>query len=264
MIEVVLLSMTAGGIAGLLAGLFGIGGGLVLVPMLVMLFKNAGFAPEKIMIMAIATSLATVVITSASSVWAHHRLKVVVWRKVFALAPGITLGAAAGALFADTIQPDLLRYLFVIFLLYVGVQMAFQLTPDITKLRESKLLDVIVSILIGTVSSFLGIGGGTLTVPYLLSNRYTIVTAVAISSACGFPIAVTATVTYAVLGAKTAENIPEWSLGYIYLPAFFGIIICSILTAPVGAKLAYKLPAQKLKRYFSLVILLVAGKLLWL
>lgn len=261
---IILFSMLAGVVAGLLAGLFGIGGGLVLVPMLVMLFKDAGFALEKIMIMAIATSLATVVITSAASIWAHHRLKTMIWRKVFILAPGIMLGAGGGALCADAIQPELLRYLFSIFLLYVGAQMAFQLTPDITKLRESRVLDIPVSIVIGTVSSFLGIGGGTLTVPYLIGNRYAIRNAVAISSACGFPIAVTATVTYAVLGWEGSANLPEGSLGYVYLPAFFGIITCSILTAPIGAKLAQKLPAKALKRYFSLIVFFVAGKLLWL
>lgn len=257
-----LLSVVLGMVSGLLAGLFGIGGGMVIVPVLVLLFAAQGFPNDLIMIMSVATSLATIIITAAASVLAHHRLGSVVWRKVLRLAPGIMVGAVLGALVADHMDADVLRYIFIAFLLYAGVEMAFQIIPAPGAVKESKALDFSVASLIGLMSSIVGIGGGTLTVPYLVRCRYAMRNAVAISSACGLPIAVAGTVSYAVLGWDQMQ-LPKWSLGYVYLPAFLGISLGSFLTAPVGAKLAHQLPARKLKRYFSILIFLMAAKLIW-
>ncbi|MFZ2313135.1 MAG: sulfite exporter TauE/SafE family protein, partial [Methylobacter sp.] len=173
----------------------------------------------------------------------------------------IMVGAAVGAVVADYISADVLRFIFVIFLLYVGVQMAFQLKPKTGELKQSKGLDFGVAGTIGLMSSILGIGGGTLIVPFLVYCQYSMRNAVAIASACGLPIAVAGTVSYAVLGLN-AIQLPEWSLGYIYVPSFLGIVLTSIYTAPIGAKLAHKLPAEKLKRYFSLLLFVMAAKLM--
>ena len=256
-----LLTVILGMVSGLLAGLFGIGGGMVIVPVLVLLFTAYGMASDLVMIMSVATSLATIIITSVASVLAHHRLGSVVWRKVLRLAPGIMVGAALGAVVADHIDADVLRYIFIVFLFYVGVQMAFQIIPEPGAVKEPKVLDFSVANLIGLTSSIVGIGGGTLTVPYLVRCRYAMRNAVAISSACGLPIAVAGTISYAALGWNQVR-LPEWSLGYVYLPAFLGISLGSFLTAPIGAKLAHRLPAQKLKRYFSILIFLMAVKLI--
>jgi uncharacterized membrane protein YfcA len=260
--DIFLACILLGMVTGVLAGLFGIGGGLVIVPVLVILFAAHGFPAELVMLMAVASSLATIIFTAISSVTAHHRLGSVVWAKVFSLSPAIMLGAAAGAVAAKQISAEYLRLILVAFLFYVGVQMALQIKPKSGTVQQSKLLDALVGLVIGLLSAIVGIGGGTLTVPYLLSGQYTMRQAVAVASACGLPIAIVGTVSYILLGWQDAR-LPEWSLGYVYLPAFIGTALSSMLTAPLGAKLAHKLPAATLKRYFSLLLFIMAAKLLW-
>jgi len=262
MTDIFLASIVLGMVAGLLAGLFGIGGGLVIVPVLAVLFSIQKFPPESLMLMAVATSLATIILTAISSVWAHHRLGSVVWFKVFRLSPGIVIGAALGAVIAKHISADALRYILVVFLLYVGIQMALQISPKSGAVKQAPALDYTVAVIIGLLSSIVGIGGGTLTVPYLVHGQMLMRNAVAVASACGLPIAVAGTVSYTVLGWNVA-HLPEWSLGYVYLPAFLGIGVSSIFTAPIGAKLAHRLPARSLKRYFSLLLFAMAAKLIW-
>jgi len=257
-----LASILLGAAAGLLAGLFGIGGGLVVVPVLAILFAAQGFPGELVMIMSVATSLAAIIFTSISSVLAHHRLNSVLWDKVLTMGPGIMAGTAIGTVVADHIAGDVLRFIFIIYLIGVGVQMALQLKPKPGQQPPSKTLDLSVAGVIGLLSSLLGIGGGTLIVPFLVHFQTPMRNAVAIASACGLPIAVVGTVGYALLG-KDALQLPEWSLGYIYLPSFLGIVLTSIYTAPIGAKLAHKLPAEELKRYFSLLLFVMAAKLIW-
>jgi uncharacterized membrane protein YfcA len=261
-IEILLVSILLGIVTGLLAGLFGIGGGLVIVPTLAILFRIQGVPAEFVMLMAVATSLATIILTAIASVLAHHRLGSVVWAKVYSLSPGIMVGAALGAVVAKHISADALRTTLVVFLLYVAIQMAFQVKPKPDRIKQSKALDFLAANIIGLVSSIVGIGGGTLTVPYLISGQMLMRNAVAVASACGLPIAVSGTISYAILGWNALE-LPEWSTGYVYLPVFFGTGLSSLVTAPMGAKLAHTLPAAKLKRYFSLLLFVMAAKLMW-
>jgi len=261
-IVIFLASILLGAVAGLMAGLFGIGGGLIIVPVLAMLFAAQGFPAELVMIMSVATSLATIVFTSIFSVLAHHRLGSVLWDKVLTLGPGIMVGAAIGSVVADHIAGGVLRFMFTIYLLGVGVQMALQLKPKPGQQQPSKELDLGISGLIGMLSSLLGIGGGTLIVPFLVHFQTPMRNAVAIASACGLPIAIVGTIGYALLGRDMVQ-LPDWSLGYIYIPSFLGIVSISTYTAPIGAKLAHKLPAEKLKRYFSLLLFVMAAKLMW-
>jgi uncharacterized membrane protein YfcA len=260
--DIFLASVLLGTVAGLLAGLFGIGGGLVIVPVLALLFTAHGFPAEIVMIMAVASSLATIILTAISSVMAHHRLGSVVWSKVFNLTPAIMIGTAAGAVLAKQISADGLRLILVVFLLYVGTQMALQIKPKAGDVKQSKLLDTCAGMVIGIVSAIVGIGGGTLTVPYVAHGQLQMRQAVAIASACGLPIAIVGTISYGLLGWQDAR-LPVWSLGYVYLPAFFGVSLSSIFTAPIGAKLAHRLPAATLKRYFSIMLFMMAAKLLW-
>ncbi|MDO9424200.1 MAG: sulfite exporter TauE/SafE family protein [Methylobacter sp.] len=262
MIVIFLVSILLGAVAGLMAGLFGVGGGLIIVPVLAMLFAAQGFPSELVMIMSVATSLATIIFTSVSSVLAHHRLSSVLWNKVRILAPGIMVGAAVGAMIADHMSGGVLRFIFIIYLLAVGIQMALQIKPKPGQQQPSKGLDLGASGIMGLLSSLLGIGGGSLTVPFLVHFQTPMRNAVAIASACGLPIAVVGTIGYAILG-KDALQLPDWSLGYIYTPSFLGIVLTSMYTAPIGAKLAHKLPAEKLKRYFSLLLFVMAAKLIW-
>ncbi len=258
--DIIFGSLGLGLCTGLLAGLFGIGGGLVTVPVLVLLFTAHDFPKELIMIMAIATSLSAIIITATSSVYSHHRLGSVSWQKVFRLAPGIMVGAGLGALVADKIQTEILRIIFVVFLFYVGIELARGGQPKSGMSNPSRLMDFFVAILIGTLSALVGIGGGTLTVPYLAHSHYPMRNAVAISSACGLPIALAGTTSYVLLGLKITQA-PDYSVGYIYMPSFLAVGFASLFTAPIGAKLAHKLPAKKLKRYFSILIFIMAVKL---
>lgn len=261
MFEFFLLSMLLGSIAGLLAGLFGLGGGVVIVPVLTWLFFAQKFPAEHIMIMAVATSLATIILTSISSVLAHNKLGAIIWERVFRLSPCMLLGAGVGAVLANFVSTEVLKWFFGSYLLFVGICMALQTKASTHNKKANKCPDYLAGVGIGGLSTLLGIGGGTLTVPYLVGRQVAMKNAVAISSACGLPIAISGTLVYVFLGWNMAF-LPERSLGYVYLPAFCGISICSILTAPLGAKLAYKLPVLKLKRYFSIVIFLIALKMI--
>jgi len=262
MLEILLICLAFGCFSGVLAGLFGIGGGVVLVPFFLVLLEAHGIADDLLMLMAVATSLATIVVTSIATCIAHHRLGAVIWKHVFDLSYGIVIGVISGAWVADSIAAENLRFIFALYLLYVAVQMAMQSKLK-AKFKPLNTLALKISgVAIGFVSSVLGIGGGTMTVPLLAKHQLPMRNAVAISSACGLPIAVIGTITYAILGWHKT-GLPEGSVGYVYLPAFLGIVISSMLTAPIGAKLANKLPTKKLKRYFSLLLFIVAGKLLW-
>ncbi len=257
------LSTFIGLFAGLSAGLFGLGGGLVIVPSLVLLFSWQGMDDKVLMIMAVATSLAAIVPTSLSSINAHYRLGSIDWKIVFRLLPGIIVGAIVGTFIADKLNGTLLRWFFIVYLFYVGGNMAMQRKPVFRIAARISKLDYVAGGVIGLLSSLLGIGGGTLTVPYLSGSGLDMKRAVAVSSACGLPISLCSSLSFALLG-QNKVNLPAESFGYVYLPALAGIVVFSVLTAPLGAKIAHHLPAQKLRRYFSLVLFVMAVKMILL
>lgn len=260
--EVFFVSVLLGAVSGLLAGLFGIGGGLVIVPILVLVFSSQGFPADLTMLMSVATSLATIIITSIASMRTYYRLGSLLWAKVFSLSPWVMLGAVVGAVIADYIAVNILRFIFILFLLYAGVLMAFEGKSKPKELKQSEKLDYWAGSFIGLISSMLGVGGGTLIVPFLIRCQIPMCNAIAVASACSLLVAVAGTLSYMLLGWNDL-HLPECSLGYVYLPAFLGITLSSIFTAPMGAKLAHKLPTEKLKRYFSLLLFVIAGKLIW-
>ncbi len=260
--EFFLASLVLGAVTGVSAGLFGIGGGVIIVPVLESMLKNRGIPDNLVMIMAIATSLACIIFTASSSTLAHHRRRAIWWKSVFHLGCGIIIGVVLGAILTEHTNADHLRVIFSIFLFYVGMQMLLAIEAEPSQKQESVIGDYLMGLITGTISSILGTGGGTLIAPYLVVRQVPIKNAAAISSACGLPIAICASVSYAILGFKHG-GLPEHTFGYIYLPAFFGIALCSVMTAPLGAKLAHSLPADKLKRYFSIVLFALAAKMLW-
>jgi len=249
-----------GAAAGLSAGLFGIGGGVLVVPFLSWLFEDQGFQPQNIMLMAVATSLGTALFTSAASVAAHYRLGNIVWHVAFRLSPSMLFGAFTGALAAKYFVGDLLRLLFIAYLVYTGLKMAFPSEKPSHLSFKRPLLDYPIGFFIGLLSALLGIGGGTMTVPYLAKKGLLMKSAVATSSTCALPITLSAAASYVVLGWNN-QDLPIGSVGYVYLPAFLGIIVTSMMTAPLGAKLATRLPSPHLKRYFAIVIVLIAVKM---
>lgn len=260
MAEIFISSLLLGSFAGLSAGLFGIGGGIVIVPFLSWLFEVHHFHPDLIMLMAVATSLATTIFTSATSAKTHHRLGNIVWPRVLRLSPSLLFGALTGAMMTQLLSVQLLRIFFIAYLTYTGLTMALPKHRQNVACISRPHWDYPIGFLIGSISALLGIGGGTMTVPYLANSGQIMRNAVATSSACALPIALSGAISYISLGWQE-QHLPNGSLGYIYLPAFLGVVASSMLTAPLGAKLAHRLPAQQLKRYFALALLLIALKM---
>ncbi|VAW99674.1 Uncharacterized UPF0721 integral membrane protein [hydrothermal vent metagenome] len=258
--DIILIYIIIGAIAGVIAGMLGVGGGLVIVPVLTIIFVQNGFDNNIIVHLAIGTSLATIVFTSLSSTRAHHAHGAIQWPVVKQLLPGIIVGAISGALLANYFATDILKTIFVIFELSVAIQMAFQLSPSAHQRLPSASRLLGVGTVIGGISSVIGIGGGTLTVPFLLWCRVSMRYAIATSSACGIPIAIAGSLGFLFVGLNNT-NLPEYATGYIYWPAFFGIVIASMATAPFGAKLAHNLPVKVLRKIFSLFLLFLAIKM---
>lgn len=259
--EVILLYCLLGTIAGLLAGLLGVGGGLVIVPALAVLFLSADMPPVIIMHLALGTSLATIAVTSVSSAWAHHRYGAVLWPVFLRLSPGIVIGAWLGATVAEQLSSTVLQKVFGIFELLVAVQMGLNLKPAAHRQLPGKLITSVAGTVIGGVSAIVGIGGGTLTVPFLHWCNVNMRKAVATSAACGFPIAVAGALGYIVAGWNNSA-LPDGSSGYVYWPAFAVISVTSLLFAPLGAKLAHAIPVALLKRIFAVVLLGLGIKML--
>ena len=252
--ETLLIYLAVGAFAGLIAGLFGVGGGLVIVPVLVYVFTQQAMDASVLVHMAIGTSLATIVFTSISSVYAHHQRGAVLWGVFWRLTPGIVVGALLGALIADWMPSIVLRRFFAVFEWFVGLQMLFNKKPNPGRIVPGQTGLLAAGGVIGTVSSIVGIGGGTLTVPFLVWCNTAMRNAVATSSACGLPIAVAGALGFVMTGWSQTSQL-QWSLGYLYLPALLGVVASSILFAPLGAKLAHSLPGDKLKRLFGFFLL---------
>lgn len=258
--EALLAYILCGIVAGILAGLLGVGGGLVIVPVLSAVFAMQGFAADVIVHMAVGTSLATIVFTSISSVRAHHQRQAVLWPVVWQLVPGIVTGALLGAVVADAMPTNILRTFFAAFELLVAIQMFLSLRPQAGRDLPGSWGMSLAGSGIGLISSIVGIGGGTLTVPFLVWCRVAVHKAIGTSSACGLPIAIGGTLGFIVMGWDKSF-LPAPSSGYVYWPAWLGIVSASVVAAPVGAALAHRLPAQKLKRVFAFFLLFLA---LWM
>jgi uncharacterized membrane protein YfcA len=260
-VEAFLAYIACGLVAGLLAGLLGVGGGLVIVPVLTLIFMSQGFANEVIVHMAVGTSLATIILTSISSVRAHHLRQAVLWPVVWQLVPGIILGALLGAAIADAMPTSVLRNFFAIFEILVAVQMLTSLKPQAHRSLPGRAGMSVAGTTIGMISSIVGIGGGTLTVPFLVWCRVTIHQAIGTSSACGLPIALGGAIGFMLMGWDEVW-LPEYSTGFVYWPAWLGIVSASVLAAPLGAALAHRLPAQRLKKGFAIFLLILAAVML--
>ena len=253
--------LALGGIAGLLAGMLGIGGGLIIVPVLALLFQHQGIGDDKLMQLALGTSLATIVATSMSAIAAHHRRRNVLWPILRAMMPGIIIGVLCGAWLADHINSRYLRIGFSIFVLLTATQMLLNLRPPPLRQLPGRLGLGGTGAIIGLISALVGIGGGTLTTPFLLWNNIPIRQAIGTAAAGGLPIAIFGSIGYLLVGLN-ASHLPTGSSGYIYWPAFFGIITTSVLFAPLGARLTALLPVAMLKKLFAMVLVIVAMRLL--
>ena len=262
MIEALLYYLLLGAVAGTLAGLLGIGGGLIIVPVLALTFEMQGFDAAIIMHLALGTSLATIVVTSLSSIRTHHQHGAVLWPVVTRLSGGITVGALCGALVADQLASEWLQKIFAVFTLLVAMQVALALSPKAGRQLPGRVALTGVGGVIGAVSAVVGIGGGTMTTPYLLWCRTAARQAIATSAACGLPIALAGAMGYWLAGLGESA-LPPWSSGYLYWPAFIGVVTSSVLCASFGARMTHLLPVNVLKKGFALLLFAIGVYLLW-
>jgi uncharacterized membrane protein YfcA len=247
---------------GFVAGLLGIGGGMLLVPFLTMLFTLRAFPEEHLVHMAIATSLATILFTSVSSVRAHHKRGAVLWPVVKVLAPGILLGSLIGAQIAGRLPTVFIALFFGVFVGFSALQMLRDKKPKPSRELPRPLGMFGVGNAIGFISSLVGAGGGFISVPFMVWSNVKIHNAVATSAALGFPIAAAGTVGYIIAGVAE-PSLPEGTLGFVYLPALLAVGCGSVLTAPLGAKVAHSLDTGRLKRIFALLLFVLAGYMLY-
>lgn len=249
-LEILLAYLLLGAFAGTMAGMFGVGGGLIIVPVLVAIWQPEGIGGAYIMQMAIGTSLATIVLTSFSSVRAHHQRGSVQWDTFWRLTPGVVVGAWLGAVLATQMPAGILKSVFGVFELLVAAQMVFAVQASPHRSLPGAVGMSLTGMTIGGISALIGIGGGTMTVPFLSWCNVTIHRAVGTSAACGLPIAIGGAFSYLALGWDNAE-LPSWSAGFVYGPALAGIAVTSMLFAPLGAALAHRLSTVVLKRVFA-------------
>ncbi len=248
---------------GFAAGMLGIGGGLVMVPALTMIFSaQSGFPAAESLHMALGTSMATILFTSLSSLRAHHRHAAVLWKIVFQITPGILFGTLVGTVFASSVPARPLAVLFTAFVCAVALQMALNLKPKATRELPGVAGMLSVGAGIGAFSSLVAIGGGAMTVPFLTWCNVRVQQAIGTSAAVGFPIAVGGTLGY-IYNGWGHPSLPQWSLGYVYLPALLWMIPFSMLAAPLGAKTTHRLPVATLKRIFAVLLVVLAGRMLW-
>lgn len=254
--------MVLGAIAGFLAGIFGVGGGLVLVPVLMFLFDSQHFPAEHVMLLALGTSMAAILFTSLASLREHHRHGAVNWRVVRNITPGILLGTGIGALLAASIPTRGLAIFFALFVYSVAVQILLDMRPHATRQLPGAAGMTLTGILTGWLSSLVSIGGGSIVVPFLVWCNVPLRNAIGTSAAIGFPVAVGGTIGYVATGFSIPA-LPAHSLGFIYLPALFWISLASIITAPLGAKATHQMKVGLLRKLFAVLLITLATKLLF-
>ena len=247
-----IIYLLIGAIAGFAAGLFGVGGGLIIMPILYVVFTQMHYDPDTLMHLVVGTSLATIVVTSISSVMAHHKQGAVLWTVFRNLAPGLVLGSFLGAGIADLLPGQYLQLIIGLFAVWMAYKMFRGAKAVVNTERHlpSAPMQLIAGGGIGIASAIFGIGGGSLTVPYLNRHGVVMQKAVATSAACGFPIAVAGAIGFMWFGAKEQINVPN-TIGYVHVYAFLGISIMSFITAKVGAKVAHRLSPVMLKKCFA-------------
>ena len=251
-----------GAFTGLFAGMFGIGGGGIMVPVLTFIFSKLAFPAEHLVHMALATSMAAIVPTAIASLRAHHKRKAVIWPVVFKMAPGILLGTFAGTFLASYLSATPLAIFFSCFMAFVASQMILDRKPTASRQLPKTLVLSGVGSGIGATSALVAIGGGTLTVPFLTWCNVSLPVAIGTSAAVGLPIAFSGAMGYLVNGWSVAA-LPAHTLGFIYWPAVLAMATASFFTAPLGAKLAHSLPIPLLKKYFAVLLMSLSLQMLW-
>ena len=259
--DMIIACTLLGIVAGILAGMLGIGGGVVIVPALVLILSAQDFPSEFIVITAVATSLCTIIFTSVSAARAQIKRQAVDWTIFRLWAPTVVMGSFLSGFIAARLPAIVLETGIAVFLLVISVIMLSRWVPDPARTMPGKAGTTGLGLFSGVLSGLAGIGGGNVMVPLMVFFNVPMQRAVATSSALGFPLAVVGTLGYIISGWDRSPA--EWSLGYVYLPAVALIAVFTVLLAPVGVSLSHRLPAPTLKRCFGGLLLLVAGRMLF-
>lgn len=254
--------LSLGLFAGFVGGLLGVGGGLIIVPVLSFIFVAHHFPENQVLHIALGTSLASVIFTTLSSLLAHQSHGAVNWKVWREITPGSVFGTLLGSVLAAHLTTHFLKVFFVIFLFYVSTQMLLEIKPKASRQLPGHAGMFGAGNVIGAVSSLVGIGGGTLSVPFMTWCNVKLHNAIGTSAAIGLPIAAAGAVGY-VANGLAMDGLPKYSLGYVYLPALVAIVATSMLTAPVGAKVAHRLPVKKLKKVFVVLLYTLGIRMAW-
>lgn len=251
-----------GALVGVLAGMLGIGGGAILVPLLAAILDRQGMARDHVLHLAVGTSMATILFTSLASVRAHHARGNVRWDVVLRITPGILVGGLAGSFLAALVSTRGLAVFFALLVCALALNMILDRKPKPTRHLPGSTGMFAVGSVIGALSSLAAIGGAAMTVPFMVRCNVAPIRAVGTAAAIGFPIAAAGTVGYVLTGLAD-HGLPRASLGYVYLPALLAVSATSVATAPVGARIAYALPTRRLKQVFAVFLLFMAAGLVW-
>lgn len=257
-----LIYLLLGGFVGFFAGLLGVGGGLTMVPALVMIFAAQNFPEPHLMQTTLGTAMASIVFTSASSLRAHHLHAAVDWRVVRWITPGIVVGTLLGTALAGQLHGRPLAIFFAIFAYGAATQLLLNVRPKPTRELPGRIGMTAIGGAIGGVCSLVAAGGGLLTVPFLAFCNVSLHRAIGTAAAVGFPIAVSGAVGYIASGIGKTD-LAEHTLGFVYLPALFWLVIASMLTAPLGARVAHRMQVANLRRVFAALLYLLATKMLF-
>jgi uncharacterized membrane protein YfcA len=254
-----MLALGAG--VGFIAGLLGMGGGMIMVPFMAMILDRVGFPADAVVKTAIATSLATILFTSASSVRAQHQRGAVRWDLALQLAPGLVLGSLIGAQLASSLRGGVLALIFGVFIAYMARQMLQTRKPEPDRVLPHRGVMFGFGSLVGVISAVVGAGGAFLMTPFMARRNVAIHHAIGTSAACAFPIAMAGSIGYAWAGWSVP--MPDGTWGYLYAPALFTISLASMITAPLGVKVAHRTSKERLKKLFAYLLFVMAGYMLW-
>jgi len=254
--------LALGAFAGFFSGLLGVGGGSAMVPILTLIFASKQLAPDHVVHLALGTAMATILFTSASSVISHHRRGAVNWRILRDMIPGVLAGTFGGAMLASYFNALLLGILFAVVVFFSATQLLLDLKPKATRALPGTSGMWIAGGIIGALASLAALAGASLTVPFLVSRNVPVHQAIGTAAAVGWPLAFAGTAGY-VLSGLTVPDLPNHSVGFVYLPAVLWIVIASVIMAPLGASVAHRTPGATLKRIFAIVLYALATKMVW-
>jgi uncharacterized membrane protein YfcA len=254
-----LVFLALGGIlAGLLAGLLGVGGGIVLVPLFTLILPYLGITPNAIMHVAVATSMAVIAVTSFSSARVHWSQGQVIWLVFIALTMGTIPGTLTGVYLAHFLPGKGLHLIFGFFALAIAIQTLFDMQPNLQRELPTRAKLACAGFLVGVLCALLGMGGGMLIVPYLSRYRLTMHNVISTSALCTLPISIVGCLGFIAAGTQHHPLDTPWTTGYIYWPAFLAVAMAGVIFAPIGAKLAHRVPSHILKRIFGLFLTVVS------